>query len=281
MNSVVTQRFIRCHDKLLSSNLVRSSRQFALSLEYLPQSLSEIVKGRRDVTIELLRKAIEIYNINADFLFSGKGEMFKNEEVKSSDYVLTVVTDHQQKERIVHVPVPAQAGYGGQLTDPTYFQELQTFSLPDFDTNHGTYRSFSVSGDSMEPSLFEGDKIVCSYIEKDQWVHSIKNGYIYVLVTQNDVYVKRLVNRIKDDGHLRMISDNNFYEERDIHASEVIEVWYVKIKISPFMPSPSNMRNGFNSEVENLRSIITNQSELINNLNSTIGKMLKQNRIRT
>ena len=56
MNSIVTERFIKCHDKLLANNQVRSSRQFAISLDYLPQSLSEIVKGRRDVTIELLRK---------------------------------------------------------------------------------------------------------------------------------------------------------------------------------------------------------------------------------
>ena len=61
MNNVVTQRFIKCHDKLKEDNRIRSSRQFAMSLDYLPQSLSEIIKGRRDVTIELLRKAIDKY----------------------------------------------------------------------------------------------------------------------------------------------------------------------------------------------------------------------------
>ena len=63
LNSIVTQRFIKCHNKLREENRIRSSRQFALSLEYLPQSLSEILKGRRDVTIELLRKAVEKYKI--------------------------------------------------------------------------------------------------------------------------------------------------------------------------------------------------------------------------
>ena len=58
MNSVVTQRFINCHNKLKIDQRIRSSRQFALSLDYLPQSLSEILKNRRDVTIELLRKSI-------------------------------------------------------------------------------------------------------------------------------------------------------------------------------------------------------------------------------
>ena len=70
MNSVITQRFIKCHNHLREENRVRSSRQFALSLEYLPQSLSEILKGRRDVTIELLRKAVEKYKINPVYVSS-------------------------------------------------------------------------------------------------------------------------------------------------------------------------------------------------------------------
>lgn len=279
MNSIVTQRFIKCHDKLLSSNIVRSSRQFAISLEYLPQSLSEIVKGRRDATIELVRKAISVYNINSEYLFTGQGEMFKKDQNAKSEYVLTVVTDQERREKIVHVPVPAQAGYGGQITDPTFFTELQTYSLPDFDTAHGTYRSFSVAGDSMEPTLFEGDKIVCSYIDKDQWASAVKNDYVYVIVTQNDVLVKRVENCIKNERCIKLISDNNYYKVKQLNIAEIVEVWYVKIKISPFMPSPSNMRNGFSDEVSNLKDIIENQSELIGNLNLTIGKMLKQNRV--
>ncbi len=280
MNSVVTQRFIMCHDKLLANNLVRSSRQFAMALDYLPQSLSEIVKGRRDVTIELIRKSIEVFNVSSKFLFTGEGNMFNEQANTNDEYVLTVVTDYNKKEKIVHVPVPAQAGYGGQLSDPVFFNDLQVYSLPDFDTNHGTYRSFSVSGDSMEPSLFEGDKIVCSHIEKDHWVHAIKNSFVYVIVTQNDVLVKRVQNNIREKGSLTLISDNSFYDNKEININEVLEIWFVKIKISPFMPSPSNMRNGFADEVENLKDIINNQSSIISNLNLTIEKMLKQNRVR-
>ncbi|MFT5385521.1 MAG: hypothetical protein ACI81W_002929, partial [Saprospiraceae bacterium] len=68
--SIVTQRFIKCHNHLKEEGTVRSSRQFALSLDYLPQSLSEILKGRRDVTIELLRKAVEKYKINPVYIYT-------------------------------------------------------------------------------------------------------------------------------------------------------------------------------------------------------------------
>ena len=155
MNNVVTQRFIKCHDKLREEKRIKSSRQFALSLEYLPQSLSEILKGRRDVTIELLRKSVERYQINPVYIYTGDGPMFMSEEDHKSFRVLTIVTNGQEDERIVHVPVPAQAGYAGELSNPIFIQDLPSFTLPDYKFKVGTHRSFDVSGDSMEPTLFE------------------------------------------------------------------------------------------------------------------------------
>ena len=275
--NIITQRFIKCHDKLREDNQVRSSRQFALSLDYLPQSLSEILKGRRDVTIELLRKAVEVYRINPVYIYTGEGPMFMTEEDHKSFRVLTIVTNVSDDERIVHVPVPAQAGYASELTDPTFIQDLPTFSLPDYKYKVGTHRSFDVSGDSMEPTLFEGDKVICSYLEPTLWESSIKNNYVYVIVTRGDILVKRLTNNIKKDKNLKLISDNNYYEPFDMHISDVREVWYVRAKISPFLPSPQNIQNMLHEEVKELRATITNQSRLISNLNTTIEKILDQN----
>ena len=103
MSSVVTNRFIHCHNALLKDRKVRSSRQFALSLDYLPQSLSEILKGRRDVTIEVLRKAVATYKINPNYIFGGSGAMFTYEEVQKEGggQIVTVVTDNHDEENFV------------------------------------------------------------------------------------------------------------------------------------------------------------------------------------
>jgi phage repressor protein C with HTH and peptisase S24 domain len=276
MNSIVTQRFIKCHDKLREENRVRSSRQFAISLEYLPQSLSEILKGRRDVTIELLRKAVEKYKINPVYIYTGEGPMFMSEEDHKSFRVLTIVTNVQDDERIVHVPVPAQAGYSGEMTDPTFIQDLPTFTLPDYKYKVGTHRSFDVSGDSMEPTLFEGDKVVCSYLEPTLWESSIKDNYVYVIVTRGDVVVKRVTNNLKSDKQLELISDNTFYESYKVNIGDVREIWYVRAKISPFLPSPQNIKNYLQEEIMDLKDTITNQSRLIQNLNVTIEKLLER-----
>ncbi|MEL7123486.1 MAG: helix-turn-helix transcriptional regulator, partial [Bacteroidota bacterium] len=153
MNSIVTQRFIKCHDKLREESRIKSSRQFAISLDYLPQSLSEILKGRRDVTIELLRKAIETYKINPVYIYTGIGPLFMTEETHDAFRVLNIVTNTQDEERILHVPLTAQAGYASENSSPKFIKELPTFSLPDYKYKAGTFRCFDVPGDNMKPTL--------------------------------------------------------------------------------------------------------------------------------
>lgn len=278
MNSAVTQRFIKCFNKLIEENKVKSARQFAISIETLPQGLNEILKGRRDVTLEMLRKAIELYILNPYYLFLGEGNHFSDGTMQTANPILTVVTNNQQEERIVHVPVPAQAGYGTQLSDPVFMQELPAFSLPDFRFKHGTFRSFDVQGDSMEPTLYEGDKVVCSFVEPDSWPSSLKDNYVYIIITTHEVVVKRIVNEIRLNGTIKLVSDNNYYQERIFSIKEVKEIWLLQMKISPFMPSPSNIRNALHEDVEGLKTQLQSQSELIQSLNRTIEKLLKQNR---
>lgn len=274
MNNVVTQRFIKCHQKLKDEKRVRSSRQFAISLDYLPQSLSEILKGRRDVTIELLRKAVEVYKINPVYIYTGEGPMFMSEEGNQSFRILTIVTNADEDERIVHVPVPAQAGYASDLADPTFVQDLPTFTLPDYKYKVGTHRSFDVSGDSMEPTLFEGDKVICSFLEPSLWETSIKDNFVYVVVTRGDILVKRITNLILKNKELTLISDNSYYEPYRVKISDVREIWYVRAKISPFLPSPQNIQNIMREDMKELQMTVKHQSRLIEKLNETIEKLL-------
>lgn len=275
--SIVTQRFIKCHNTLKGDGTIRSSRQFAMSLDYLPQSLSEILKGRRDVTIELLRKAVDAYKINPVYIYTGEGPMFMSEEDHKSFRVLTIVTNTQEDERIVHVPVPAQAGYAGEMADPAFVQDLPTFTLPDYKYKVGTHRSFDVSGDSMEPTLFEGDKVICSYLEPTLWENSIKENYVYVIVTRGDVVVKRIIaNELKEKKYLELHSDNSFYEPYRVNVGDIREIWYVRAKISPFLPSPANIQNMLQEEVKLLKNTIVKQSHLLQNLGQKVETLMNR-----
>ncbi len=283
MNGTVTERFIECVNLIKEQENIPSSGQFAKLLDLHPQCLSDIKTGKRKVNADLIGKMVHNFNINANYLFTGSGDHFSADAEAPAapivqEQIITVVTDNQGSERIVHVPYAAQAGYVDQFHDPIYMQELPAFSLPDQRFSTGTHRCFDVSGDSMEPTIFSGEKVVCSYVEQDLWKTNIRNNYVYVVVTDSGIVLKRVVNNLNTNGELIIKSDNSFYDLFSLPITSIREVWLVTHKISPFMPSPSNIRNALHKEVDNLRVTIADQGKMILSLNSTIEKMLKQNR---
>ena len=273
MNNVVSQRFIKCHNKLREEKRVRSSRAFALSLDYLPQSLSEILKGRRDVTIELLRKAIAHYKMNPVYIMTGDGPMFMTDETNQSFRVLTTIQTPNDEEMIIHVPLPAQSAYSSDLGDPSFIQGLPTFSLPDYKYKVGTHRSFDIPGDSMEPTLFEGDKVVCSFLEPTLWESGLKDNYAYVIVTRSDVVIRRVKNYIDESKELELFADNNYYEPYRVTLSELREIWYVRARITPFLPSPQNIKRYVSEEMGQLKETINKQGRMIEKLTEAVGKL--------
>ena len=278
MSNIVTQRFLECFERLRLKNKVRSGRQFAIALDYLPQSFSEIQKGRRDVTIELLRKAVDVFEFNPDYVLRGEGGYFLGEVLHESSRVLTIVTDNDNDERIIHVPVKAQAGYAAEALDQIFIHELPKYTLPDYTFKVGTHRSFDVAGDSMEPTLKDGDTIICSYVEHLQWESSIRNNHVYVIITKGDVLVKRVNNHLRRHRHLELISDNDFYPIQRVNVSDIQEVWLVRSVLSVFSHIPPDPkptpREASNSH--DIPHVMIEQSQRIRNLESMLERLLEK-----
>lgn len=261
MNHAVSKRFVQSLKNLKEKGVIKSYRQFAISVDYLPQSLSEVVNGRRDVTLDLLYKSIAEYELNPSYLFSGKGDMICRNG-NSNFRELTIVSDQHGRENIVHVPVPAQAGYASGMSLQVLKEELPVYSLPDYQYKMGTYRSFDVCGDSMFPVLKSGDQVICQYVEPEYWKHSIKDGRVYVVVTLDDVLVKRVTNKILSDGLIEVHSDNRHFLTYEINVEEIREIWLVKTVISAFDHSRAE-ENQDKKQIEQLKELIDRQSRLL------------------
>ena len=273
MCNVVTKRFIETVSLLKEKNVVKSGRQLAMSLDFIPQSMHAILTGERDVTIDLLRKAMEIYPMNAQYIFTGSGTPLLEEET-SHHHV-----DKPCSPNIHYVPVAAQAGYSEQYFDSVFLEDLYAFSLPQFKDQKGDYRCFEVNGDSMEPTLFSGEKVVCSLVRRENNYAALRNHYVYVVVTHHGIVVKRVVKEA--EGTLTLVSDNGFYEAYTLPMDEIAEIWTIHLKISPFNSSPSHFQNGFQEKMKGMSETIETQSEAIKNLNRTLEQLLKQHRSTT
>lgn len=275
MCNIVTKRFNESIGLLKENNVVKSARQLALSLDYSPQSMSAIMQGERDVTIDLLRKAFENYPINAQYIFTGSGSPLLENHIHQQEVADMPV------QNIYYVPVAAQAGYADQFFDRVFLDELPTFTIPQFKDQKGEFRCFEINGDSMEPTLFSNEKVICSLVKRENQYAGIRNHHVYVVVTNQGVVVKRVINHIQSSGTLELISDNQFYDSFRIPVDEVNEIWSIQVKISPFNGSPSHFQNGFQEKMKEMNQTIEIQSEAIRNLNRTLEQLLKQNRAHT
>ena len=268
--NIVTCRFLECIECLKNEGRIKSYRQFSIKINFLPQSLNQIIKGKRNVTIELLRKSIETFNVNPNFLYKGEYPMILDLDQQAG-------IDNNPLQEILHVPLDSQIKYAAD-NENEIFDSLPRFTLPDPRFCGSNYRSFDVSGDRMEPTLFNGDRVVCSFIDPIDWKENIVDGFVYVIVTNNDLMIFRINNYISQDHTFELVSDNEFYEARKINVDSVKEIWQVQTKISPFMPSPKHVRNGFSKDLDTMRLKIMEQSDMIHVLNGTIERLLKQSR---
>lgn len=263
MISDVTKRFIQCHDFLKESDKVRSSRQFALEIDYLPQNLNKVLKGERDIPMEPLRSAVEVFRINPTFLYLGEGKMFMGSESEEHFRLLTIVTDDANEEKILHVPVPAMAGYAAEVMDPEFVSELPAYRLPGYDFQYGTFRSFDIAGDSMIPYLEPGDKVVCRFIEPHDWITSIRDHHVYVIVSRSNVVVKRVVNNLHRHRHLLLVSDNEEFKPYRLNINDIREVWYVKNRISNFDHSRKDQNTALQTQMDTMQTAFQEQNQML------------------
>jgi len=102
---IVSKRFMEVFDELVERGRVDSMKEFCQRVDHLPQSLSQIRTGKRDITIDLLIKMFQKFNGNPIYILFGYGPKvvddnkipsLPNSQVESNDQQ----TDHRVIEKL-------------------------------------------------------------------------------------------------------------------------------------------------------------------------------------
>ena len=75
----VSFRFIEAFNALLEKGLVSDKRDFASKLGISASMITEISKGRSSVGTSAIQNIVAFFNIDANWLLIGQGEMFMDE----------------------------------------------------------------------------------------------------------------------------------------------------------------------------------------------------------
>lgn len=128
------------------------------------------------------------------------------------------LVDSTDKYWIKYFPTISVSAGGGAYDADEDFEKLD---LPDFfvniiggKENISNIEAINVTGDSMEPTLNNGNIIFIDKTKQD----ASKDG-IYAFINENGLFVKRIQKRV--DGGLDIISDNKEYPSQIINKGEI------------------------------------------------------------
>jgi phage repressor protein C with HTH and peptisase S24 domain len=227
---IVNQRFKKVYKILEQRNLIKSKSDIAKKLGTYNHVVNSILKGDRNITVDQLNKLFEIYHINANYLFGLSEELFQDdfeEEVGFPSQSIKKLNNGGRRN-ITLVPEKALAGYALQHQNAEFLEKLIHFSIPGMD---GELVAFEISGDSMMPTITNGDLVVCEIMERGE---PLRDNQVYVIVT--DVVVAKRIQQLRKGNvlkQLRLISDNNqVYQPYTVELEEIQQILRVKCRLT-------------------------------------------------
>lgn len=180
------------------------------------QSIYYWLNGKRKPDAENLKKVAAFLNVDAESLTNSSDEFSKVSMVKSfhrEDELPPGVVEIKEYE------LAFSAGPGSEPTWEEATSSKRAWYREEFFVDHrinaNRCRRATVSGDSMEPLIRDGDKIL---IVEEPVGTPIRDGDVYALCIGGTLKVKRLSRR--SDGTLVIRSENPLYTDEILTIPE-------------------------------------------------------------
>jgi phage repressor protein C with HTH and peptisase S24 domain len=230
---IVNQRFKEVFEELEKLNLIKGKSDIAKKLGTYNHVINSILKGQRNVTVDQLNKLFLLFGIDANYLFGLAPDMFLNGIPGREDFPSMSLGERNMRsgrQNITLVPNRALAGYAIEHHDADFMKELPKFSVPNME---GSLIAFEISGDSMYPTVTNGDVVICEPLERGD---TLRDNHVYVIVT--DVVVAKRVQQIREENEavqLRLISDNGtVYKPYEVDISDIRQILKVKCRLTSY-----------------------------------------------
>ncbi len=174
-------------------------------------------------------------NINTDWLITGKGSMIKknseNENAQANN-VFKLKTDQLvSNQQVPLYNIEASAGIVGLFNNHNETESpVDYISIPNLPKCDG---ALYVSGDSMYPLLKSGDIVM--YKEINDIINNIFWGEMYLISIDVDgeeyVSVKWIQKSEKGEDYIKLVSQNQNHQAKDIPLGKVRALAFVKASI--------------------------------------------------
>ena len=213
----ITKRFIETYKSMGLNGYKMNKACPVLS----KQKISNIENGKHEVSLDMLTAFFETYpDVNREYILIGKGNPVVDAQTKNESNVVKVSPYLQDAlVKVQYVPIDAMASFVESLYDTAY--EIDSYGVmpEEGEVLDSSYMVFQVRGDSMEPTIPDGAKILVRRIDEGLW-DSVSG--VVVIVYGKTLSVKRVLkNSLFLDNILTLKADNPKHGQLDIERREI------------------------------------------------------------
>jgi SOS-response transcriptional repressor LexA len=226
-----------------------NANEFAKALGYkAPEKVYAMLKNKNRPSYETLNDMLRAFpQINADWLVreDSQAQMF-TEEADGKERVIDLYRPAEEWEEGKMIPLVDKQAYASWIEGFSNVERESLMHLYLSDLIPGnSYIAVRIYGDSMYPTVADGDIVVTAMVSNP---YEVKNNHIYVIVTGDSIFCKRVVNHGKN---LQMKSDNPAHPYFTVEISEVRSIWEVKRRITAFLNSPVDVEQRLSETEKN------------------------------
>lgn len=198
---------------------LRKSVGFSQSLVaeklFISQAAYSLIESSQNgIAVDHIINLSKLYDVTTDFILKGDKFLIKIDPTNGF---------------IPLIKATAHAGFVQNYHEEHSFEVSDWYRIPGFNPSRDQ-KLFEVEGNSMAPTLLNGDIIIC---QTQPRIDNILDGSLLLLVTEEGILIKRI--RLDNDKEsLLMESDNESETEqfKKIKKSQIYEALVVRGKIS-------------------------------------------------
>lgn len=163
-------------------------------------------------------------DLNTVWLKTGIGEMIITPE--RSDKTISIpqssISENTHKGALIY-DIDGTCGTDGRAIEFTDEKIIGSIDAPEINPNSQIIFAY---GDSMQPLILNGDRIVIRKIES--WDY-FNYGQVYLIITKDYRMIKRVRKYATDeDNYIILRSENPEYEDIKLPKSEIVYLYYVE-----------------------------------------------------
>lgn len=230
--NIVSKNFVKVVRQLKSGGQIDTYTQFARSLDYSPQSLNEILKGRRDVTIEVLRKLFIHYQINPIEIF----DVHPGQTVHPAGHTShSALPAHLSLQTVRLIENLKMFDWMKNYNDPEFYNELPVYQIPWEKPVENELICIRYTEDMMHPTLQYNDWLL---LRSQTPETELKAGRIYVIISSQGLLIRRL-KEIGEHPWLLLQSDNLYQIKQKVNRQDILAIYEVEGRLTHSLSRPA------------------------------------------